>query len=120
MAGDTHAVLRDEQGRPALLFERVLAHPPERVWRALTNGGELRDWHPTPFELDPGPPSEGGRVAYDPPPHVPAFPDGRLLAYEPSRLLAHTWWDDELRWELAEHDGGCLLRLTHVFDDRFK
>jgi len=48
------------------------------------------------------------------------MPDGQLLAYDPPRLLAHSWGDDQLRWELREHDDGCLLRLTHTFDDRFK
>ena len=48
------------------------------------------------------------------------MPDGRLLEYDPPRLLAHTWGDDELRWELEDHEDGCLLRLTHIFDDRFK
>jgi hypothetical protein len=38
----------------------------------------------------------------------------------PPRLLGHTWGEDHLRWELREHDEGCLLTLTHSFSDRFK
>lgn len=26
----------------------------------------------------------------------------------------------ELRWELRADGAGCVLRLTHIFDDRFK
>jgi hypothetical protein len=48
------------------------------------------------------------------------MPDGEVLAYEPPRLLAYTWGEDELRFELRPHDAGCVLRLTHSFDDRFK
>jgi len=33
---------------------------------------------------------------------------------------AHTWGEDELRWELRPHEDGCVLVLTHTFDDRFK
>jgi uncharacterized protein YndB with AHSA1/START domain len=120
MATDEHGELREDHGRTTLQFERELAFAPKRVWRALTSIDELRHWHPTPFELDGSPPITGGRVAYAPPPHVPELADGRLLAYDPPRVLAYTWWDDELRWEIEERDGGCLLRLTHTFDDRFK
>jgi uncharacterized protein YndB with AHSA1/START domain len=117
-----HAHLQEINGRPALVFERALPYPRERVWRALTEREQLGSWHPTPFalELEPDAPADPGRVLFDPPPHVPPIPDGRVLAYEPPRLLVHTWWEDELRWELREHENGCLLTLTHTFDDRFK
>jgi len=52
MTPDQPAVLSGEQGRSVLRFERLLAHPPERVWRALIEPGELAHWHPSPFELD--------------------------------------------------------------------
>ncbi len=117
---DTHAVLEDRDGSHALIFERVLADPPARVWRALVTPEELTDWHPTPFELDPSPEAPGGRVAFIATEGAPEMPDGELLAYDPPRLLAHTWGEDQLRWELCEHGDGCLLRLTQIFPDRFK
>ncbi|SRR6266511_704169 len=120
------AVLQDREGRPTLRFERVLRHPPERVWRALTEPDELAGWHPTPARFEPAP---GGKVSYlsaeevramkerrDP----PEMPDGEVTEYDPPRALAHTWGEDELRWELQPHDDGCLLILTHSFEDRFK
>jgi uncharacterized protein YndB with AHSA1/START domain len=116
----THAVLEEHDGRHALIFERVLTDPPERVWRALVAPGELADWHPTPFALDPSPRAPGGRIMFIATEGAPEMPDGELLAYDPPRLLAHTWGADQLRWELREHDDGCLLRLTHTFADRFK
>lgn len=45
------ATLIDAQGRPTLHFERVLPHPVDRVWRALSETDELRTWHPTPYAL---------------------------------------------------------------------
>ena len=33
-----------------LRYERRLAHPPERVWRALTDDAELAAWFPTTIE----------------------------------------------------------------------
>jgi uncharacterized protein YndB with AHSA1/START domain len=118
MHADGHAVLEDNDGRPALRFERVLAHSPERLWQALTTSEQLFDWHPTPFDLDP--PAAGGRVRYRTSAEAPEMPDGRVLEYDPPRLLIYTWGEDELRWELRPHDDGCLLRLLHTFDDRFK
>jgi uncharacterized protein YndB with AHSA1/START domain len=119
MPDGTHAVLKDRDGRSALMFERALEHPPERVWRALTTHEELLGWHPTPFELEP---RAGGRVDYTTAAEAPRMPAGRVLEYDPPRLLAYSWGEDELHWELLgdRPDGGCLLRLTHVFEDRFK
>jgi uncharacterized protein YndB with AHSA1/START domain len=113
----SHAVLQDHEGRWALRFERRLEQPPERVWSALTTEDELFDWHPTPFELEP---AVGGRISFRRTPEGLEMPDGRVLEYDPPRLLAHTWGEDELRWELAAHEHGCVLRLTHIFDDRLK
>ena len=120
------AVLQDQEGRPMLRFERLLQHPPERVWKALTEPGELSGWHPTPARFEASP---GGKVSYlsaeevrtmsalrDP----PEMPDGEVTEYDPPRVLAHTWGEDELRWELRPHERGCLLVLLHTFDDRFK
>ncbi len=117
MPDTSHAVLEDHHGRWALCFERLFAHPRERVWEALTSASELEDWHPTPFQLEP---RSGGRVSYRAGDGTSAFTDGTVLAFEPPRLLAHTWGEDELRWELRPDAGGCVLRLRHIFDDRFK
>ena len=110
------AILEDDRGRTVLRFERTLRHPPERVWRALTEVDDLRGWHPSPFELEP---EMGGTVRFLPP-DGDAFGDGRVTEYDPPRALAYTWGEDELRFELRDHDDGCLLVLTHTFDDHFK
>ena len=120
MPTGAHAVLQDHDGLHSLVFERVLAHPPERVWRALVTPKGLADWHPTPFELDSGPARPGARIRYIRTEGGPEMPDGELLEYHPPRVLAHSWGEDRLRWELRAHDGGTALRLTHTFADRFK
>lgn len=114
---DDHAVLLERDGRSVLRFERALAHPRERVWRALTERGELAAWHPTPFLFEP---VAGATVDFLPSPGVPEMGRGRVLAYEEPSLLAYTWGEDELRWTLTEHDGGCVLILEHCFADRMK
>jgi uncharacterized protein YndB with AHSA1/START domain len=119
---DADATLEEVGGRPALRFERVLPHSPERVWRALTDPDEQFAWHPTPARFEP---RAGGRVDYDPRGHVFDMEDGEVTDYDPPRLLAYSWVKegsdpDHLRWELRPHDDGCLLILVHTFSDRFK
>jgi uncharacterized protein YndB with AHSA1/START domain len=87
------------------------------VWSALTSAEELLDWHPTPFDLEP---RSGGLISYRSMPQAPEMAQGRVLAFEPPHLLAYSWAGDELHWELRAADDGCVLRLTHIFDDRFK
>ena len=117
MSDAPRAVLEEDRGRPMLRFERALRHPPERVWRALTERAELSRWHPTPFELEP---VAGGSVSFVSEEAGVEMPDGEVTEYDPPQVLAHTWGEDELRWELLPREDGCLLVLTHTFDDRFK
>lgn len=116
MPASADAILQDSQGRPALRFERLFDHPPDRVWLALTQPDQLHRWHPSPFELEP---RVGGVVSFLPP-EGNAFGDGRVTACEPPRLLAYSWGEDDLRWELEPRDGGTHLILTHTFEDRLK
>ncbi|HVC07233.1 MAG TPA: SRPBCC family protein [Solirubrobacterales bacterium] len=116
------AVLEERDGRPALRFERVLPHPPERVWRALTEPAEEMAWHPTPARFEP---RTGGRVVYVPGGHIAELPDGEVTDYDPPRLLGYTWTADgaefnHLRFEIRPHDAGSVLILVHTFEDRLK
>ncbi len=118
----TDGVLEDRDGKPALRFERVLPHRPERVWRALTEPEEESAWHPTPARFEP---RVGGRVAYVGGGHIADMPDGEVTDYDPPRLLGYTWNADEaesnhLRFEIRPHDAGSVLILTHTFEDRLK
>ncbi len=117
-----HAKLEEIDGRPALRLERALPHPPERVWRALTDPEEQFAWHPTPARFEP---EAGGRAIWDPKGQFPGLVDGEVTEWEPPRLLAYTWVKegerpDHLRWELHPHDEGCVLILVHTFEDRLK
>lgn len=116
------ATLVEIDGKPALRFERVLTHPPERVWRALTDPEEQAAWHPTPARFEP---RVGGRVEYVPGGPIEGLPDAEVTDYDPPRLLGY-WWTaqgeepNHLRFEIRPHDEGALLILLHSFEDRFK
>jgi uncharacterized protein YndB with AHSA1/START domain len=113
-----------KDGRFALRFERMLSHPIDKVWRAITEPEQLRAWFPASVQIDLRP---GARLRFDLPPEAQTLRDvpdedmsldGEVVAVDPPRLLEYTWAGELLRWELEPVDGGCRLVFTCVFDDR--
>jgi uncharacterized protein YndB with AHSA1/START domain len=107
--------LEEVDGRWRLRFTRTLAHPPETVWRALTEPDQLAAWFPTTIE--------GERVAGAPLrfsfPRGQGEPfDGQLLVYDPPSVLELRWGPDTLRFELRPAPGGCALTLLDSFDEQ--
>jgi uncharacterized protein YndB with AHSA1/START domain len=110
-------------GRPVLRMERRLAHPPEKVWRALTEPAHLNRWYPftvTALELH-----VGGRIAFDDGGGTTV--EGRVTELDPPRVFAFTQdptavlpreGENHLRFELRPDGDGCLLVFTHAFHDR--
>jgi uncharacterized protein YndB with AHSA1/START domain len=95
-------------GRPALRFERRLAHSVERVWRAVSDPAELERWFPAAAEWTPaaGEALEVGGMT------------GEVTEVEAPHRLAWTFNGERYSFELSAQDGGCLLVFTHVFADR--
>jgi uncharacterized protein YndB with AHSA1/START domain len=100
-----------------LRFTRELAHPAEKVWRAVTEPAHLDAWFPQRIvgEWRVGAPlkfeSRDGEF--------PAF-DGEVLACEPPSLLEFRWGPDVIRFEImpaAEPATGCTFRLFDVFGE---
>jgi uncharacterized protein YndB with AHSA1/START domain len=111
------ATLATVDGRPVLRFERRLDHPPENVWRAVTDPDELAHWFPARIETaDPGP-AVGTRLRFvfdrvDIPPQ-----DGEIVGYDPPRVYAFRWGGDELRFELTPDGAGCRLVFSQTLGD---
>jgi len=97
--------------RPTLRFERHLAHPVERVWRAITEPDDLAAWFPGVPRFDPL--EQGATFVVEGEPGG----SGRIVALDPPRLLAFDWGEDELRFELEPDGDGCLLRFSHALSD---
>jgi uncharacterized protein YndB with AHSA1/START domain len=103
-------------GRVVLRFERRLAHPREKVWRALTETGRLRAWFVEILDydrcrLDFAPGAELEFAAEGLP-----TGHGTVTAYEEPALLEYTWDGEVLRWELAPDGAGCVLTFTTIVD----
>jgi uncharacterized protein YndB with AHSA1/START domain len=100
-----------EGGKIAVRFERRLAQPPERVWRAITDAEDLAAWFPDTIE---------GEFAPDAEVRFPKFVEmglpatGRVTEFDPPRLLAYTWGPSTLRFELEPDGDGCRLVFTDM------
>ena len=105
-----------EQAGPRwrLRFTRDLDHPVPRVWRAVTDPGDLETWFP--FRIT-GDWAVGSHLTFsDPQSRVPDF-TGEVLAFQPPALLEFRWGPDTLRLEVAARDTGCTLTLLHTFGE---
>lgn len=105
----------------SLVFRRFLRHPPERVWRALTDGDEFEAWHIGTATI------VGGRDGFIEMTTGPAafHWTGRILTWDPPRLLEyemnaepqehlHGGERSVVRYELAPADGGTMLTLCQT------
>ncbi|HEY0865993.1 MAG TPA: SRPBCC domain-containing protein [Fimbriimonas sp.] len=95
-----------------LAFEAFYPHPPERVWRALTDPAEIGKWlMDAVFK-----PRIGFRYRMEEP---SLRIHGTILDVEDGRLLRYTWDDGEsgspsvVTWTLEPKVGGTLVRLAH-------
>lgn len=113
------AIRKTKEGYEAT-FERILKHPPEKVWRAVAEGDRIASW----FTRNDIEPEVGGRyvVHHD---HVGISAEEEVLRYEPPHVFEHTWgkgeWAggamDTVRWEVRADAEGTRLVLTYRFKD---
>ena len=101
-----------------LVFVRELRHPPEKVWRALTDPAHLREW--SPFDADGSLATAGNKVKLTtvgaPSPHVT---ETTVTRADAPKLLEYNWGGFDMRWELEPHAGGTRLTLWTNIDRRF-
>lgn len=106
--------LHTDGDRTVLRMERRFRHPRSRVWTAVTQPEHLERWFPARVELEP---VAGSEVRFDW--GEGAEVDGRVTDAEPGRVLAFTWGDEHLRFELSDDGDGCRLDFTHTFTDHY-
>jgi uncharacterized protein YndB with AHSA1/START domain len=115
----------------SIVIERVMPHPPEKIWRALTQSPLIEEWlmkndfrpvvgHKFNFRADPMPGWNG-------------VTDCEVLVVEPNERLSYTWnasgeeavngLKTVVTWTLTPVDGGTLLRMEQsgfrAQDERF-
>jgi len=102
----------------ALVLVRELRHPPERVWQALTDPAQLREW--APFDADGSLGTTGATVNLTtvgaPKPMVS---EATVRRAEAPRLLEYNWGGFDLRWELEALGDGTRLTLWTNIERRY-
>jgi uncharacterized protein YndB with AHSA1/START domain len=109
----TDAELLNDRERPALRFERRLPDPPDVVWQALTEREQLRSWFPCDVIVSGGRWEVGAPITFVfwPELQVDMTLTGEVLEVDEPNVLAFTWGDDSLRFELSAHGDGTRLVL---------
>jgi len=101
-----------------LVLVRELRHSPEKVWQALTDPAQLREW--APFDADGSLGAAGRTVKLTtvgaPSPHVT---ETTVTRAEPPKLLIYNWGGNDMRWELDASGSGTRLTLWTSIDRRF-
>ena len=101
----------------SLVVERVFPHPPEKLWRALTEGPLLAQWMmKNDFE-----PVVGRRFQFraDPAPNWSGIVDCEVLVVDPLQRLSYNWGVGDpggglqwvVLWTLTPVEGGTHLRM---------
>jgi uncharacterized protein YndB with AHSA1/START domain len=100
-----------------LVLVKDLRHPPEKVWEALTDPAQLREW--APFDADGNLGAIGSvklTTVGAPGPHVT---DTRVTRAEKPKLLEYNWGGFDMRWKLVAVSGGTRLMLWTNIDRRY-
>ena len=97
-----------------LRFTRRLAHPPDKVWRAITEAAHRDAWFPQRIEGEwrVGAPlkfvSDNGDF------------EGEVLVYEPPSVVEFRWGTDVIRLEVRGEGSGSVLTLLDTFAEQGK
>ena len=110
-----NGTLEHTSAGPRLRFTRHLAHPADRVWRAVTEPDDLKAWFPDTIVVDRW--AVGAPLRFEPATEgVDGF-DGEVLAFEPPRMLEFRWGTDVIRIELEPYGEGTKLTLLDTIDE---
>ena len=114
MAGDSET--------RSVVVERQMAHPPEKIWRALTQGPLIEDW----LMANDFQPVVGHRfnLRTAPSPHWNGILDCEVIAVETNRRLAYSWNSSGeeaatgvktvVTWTLIPVGGSTLVRMEQT------
>jgi uncharacterized protein YndB with AHSA1/START domain len=101
-----------------LVLVRELRHPPEKVWQALTDPAQLREW--APFVTDGSLGTAGTTVKLTTvAAPKPTVSEATVTRADAAKLLEYNWGDHDMRWELEPMGGGTRLTLWTNIGHRF-
>lgn len=103
------------EGTRTVVIERVFPHPPESLWRALTESPLIAQWlMNNDFE-----PVVGRRFQFraEPVPNWDGVIDCEVLIVDPLKQISYRWsslgLDSTVLWTLTPAEGGTRVRMEH-------
>lgn len=111
------AQVRMDGEKWTLILVRDLKHPPAKVWQALTDPAQLREW--APFDADRGLGSVGPVQLSTVGTPKPQVSETRVTRADAPHLLEYQWGDNDMRWQLEPLGAGTRLTLWHNIDRGF-
>ena len=108
----TGAEVRKDGEKWTLILVRELRHSPEKVWQALTDPAQVREW--APFEIDGSLGTAGATVKLNWL-GTPKPIETTVTRADAPKLLEY----GDMRWELEASGGGTRLTLWHSIDRRY-
>ncbi len=111
------ARVRKEGDKWTLVLVRELRHSPTKVWQALTDPAQLREW--APFDADRNLDSTGPVKLSTVGTPSPQVSETRVTRAEAPKLLEYSWGESDMRWELEPLDNGTRLTLWHNINRKF-
>jgi len=105
--------MTDPAALRTLVIEREMAHPPEKIWRALTEGPLLEEW----LLKNDFKPVVGHRFSFrrEPVGNWNGVVDCEVLVVEPNSRLSYSWgtlgMETIVAWTLTPTQGGTHLRM---------
>jgi len=103
----------------SIVIERIMPHPPEKIWRALTQSALIEEW----LMKNDFQPLVGRKFNFraDPMPGWNGVTDCQVLIVEPNQRLSYSWnaSGDEavnglrtiVTWTLTPAEGGTIVRM---------
>jgi uncharacterized protein YndB with AHSA1/START domain len=99
----------------SVVIEKEMPHPPEKIWRALTEGSLMKEWlMDNDFQ-----PVTGHRFTFrsTPVPNWNGVIDSEVLVVEPNKKLSYSWGafglESAVTWTLTPTDTGTHVRMEH-------
>jgi uncharacterized protein YndB with AHSA1/START domain len=100
----------------SLVIEKELPHPPEKIWRALTQGALMKEWLlDNDFE-----PTVGHKFTFRTAPvrGWNGIINCEVLVVEPHKKLSYSWGalgpGSAVIWTLVETSGGTMVRMEQT------
>ena len=105
--------MNDTPDTRSVVVEREFSHPPEKLWRALTQPHLIEEW----LMKNDFKPIVGHRfnLRRDPAPDVSVVIDCEVQEVEPNKALSYTWsafgTETVVTWTLTPTANGTILRM---------